>query len=172
MDEMFNPISNQIMPESIEERLELYQRRNDLEDAGKKYKLIKQRFLNYRLLSGKVSVAKKVVPSYIMCYSTLSKKATNGRVEYEKDGINYLNRDEVKIIDIQTFNSLSNSNFKNVLELLYEPLSFEKELEIRNKIVKNSYDLSTVIVLDEIIDEKYEIEIDSQTYEDIKEEII
>ncbi|MFV7791528.1 diacylglucosamine hydrolase like protein, partial [Aliarcobacter lanthieri] len=70
------------------------------------------------------------------------------------------------------FNSLSNSNFKNVLELLYKPLSFEKELEIRNKIVKNSYDLSTVIVLDEIIDEKYEIEIDSQTYEDIKEEII
>lgn len=172
MDEMFNPISNQIMPESIEERLELYQRRNDLEDAREKYKLIKQRFLNYRLLSGKVSVSKKVVPSYIMCYSTLSKKATNGRVEYEKDGINYLNRDEVKIIDIQTFNSLSNSNFKNVLELLYKPLSFEKELGIRNKIVKNSYDLSTVVVLDEIIDEKYEIEIDSQTYEDIKEEII
>ena len=35
MDEMFNPISNQILPESIEERLELYQKRNDYEDLQK-----------------------------------------------------------------------------------------------------------------------------------------
>lgn len=172
MDEMFNPISNQIMPESIEERLELYKKRNDFETLKKEYKIIKQRFLNYRLLSGKVGVAKKIIPSYIMCYSTLSKKATNGRIEYEKNGINYLNRDEVKLLDIKVFNFFSNSNYKNVLELLYNPLSFEKELKIREKIVKNSYDLSAIIVIDEIIDEKYEIEIDSTTYEDVKEEII
>ena len=70
----------------------------------KKYKIIKQRFLNYRLLSGKVKIAKKIVPSYIMCYSTINRNNTNGRIEYSKDGINYLNRDEVKIIDITTFN--------------------------------------------------------------------
>mgnify|MGYP000851012301 FL=1 len=172
MDEMFNPLSNQILPESIEERLELYQRRNDFEDTGERYKLIKQRFLNYRLLAGKVSVAKKIVPSYIMCYSTISKNNTNGRIEYSKDGINYLNRDEVKIIDIQTFNLLTGTSYKNVKELMYNPLEFYKELEIRNLIIKNPYDLSALIVLDEIIDEKYEIEINAITYEDIKEEII
>ena len=172
MDEMFNPISNQILPESIEERLELYQRRNDLEDTGKKYKLIKQRFLNYRLLSGKVIVAKKVVPSYILCYSTINRNNTNGRIEYEKNGINYLNRDEVKIIDINTFNRFALSSYKDVKELMYNPPNFYKELEIRNKIIKNPYDLSALIVIDEIQNEKYEIEINSETYEDIKEEII
>ncbi len=53
MDEMFNPISKQILPESIEQRLELYKKRNTLEDEKKEYKLIKQRFLNYRLLGRK-----------------------------------------------------------------------------------------------------------------------
>ena len=48
----------------------------------------------------------------------------------------------------------------------------EKELEIRNLIIKNPYDLSALIVLDEIKNEKYEIEINAETYEDIKEEII
>ena len=172
MDEMFNPISNQILPESIEERLELYQRRNDLEESGEKYKLIKQRFLNYRLLSGKVIVAKKVVPSYIICYSTINRNNTNGRIEYEKDGINYLNRDEVKIIDINTFNRFALSSYKDVKELMYNPPNFYKELEIRNKIIKNPYDLSALIVINEIQNEKYEIEINSETYEDIKEEII
>ena len=47
-----------------------------------------------------------------------------------------------------------------------------KELKIREKITKNPYDLSPIIVLDEIIDEKYEIEINATTYEDVKEEII
>ncbi|MFY9088448.1 epoxyqueuosine reductase QueH [Arcobacter aquimarinus] len=172
MDEMFNPISNQILPESIEERLELYQKRNDYEDLQKKYKIIKQRFLNYRLLSGKVKIAKKIVPSYIMCYSTINRNNTNGRIEYSKDGINYLNRDEVKIIDITTFNLFANSSYKNVKELMYNSLDFYKELEIRNMILKNPYDLSALIIIDEIIDEKYEIEINSITYEDTKEELI
>jgi hypothetical protein len=172
MYEMFSPMSNQILPDSIEERLELYKKRNQLEEKKQSYKIIKQKFLNYRLLSGKVSVEKEVIPSYIMCYSTLSKQSTHGKIEYQKDGIFYLNRDEVKLLDIKTFNSLASSSYKNVLELLYNPLNFEKELELRQKILKNPYDLSALIVLDVVSDKKYEIEIDSITYEDTKEEII
>lgn len=172
MDEMFNPISNQILPESIEERLELYKKRNELERNQEKYKIIKQKFLNYRLLSGRIFVAKKIVPSYILCYSTLNKNATNGRIEYTKNNINYLNRDEVRIINISTFNALSNKNYTDVKELIYNPLDFYEELKIRENIAKNPYDLSPIIVLDEIVDEKYEIEINATTYEDVKEEII
>ena len=172
MDEMFNPISNQILPESIEERLELYKKRNELESSGANYKIIKQRFLNYRLLGSIVKVAKKIVPSYIFCYSTINRNNTNGRIEYTKNGINYLNRDEVKIIDINTFNSFANSSYTSVKELMYNPQTFEQELETRNKILKNPYDLSALIVLDEIKNEKYEIEINSETYEDIKEELV
>ena len=51
-------------------------------------------------------------------------------------------------------------------------MSFEDEMNLRNKILKNPYDLSALIVLDGISDSKYEIFINSETYEDIKEEII
>ena len=172
MDEMFNPISNQVLPESIEERLELYNTRTKLEEEEKEYKIIKQRFLNYRLLSGKVIANKEVVPSYIMCYSTINRNRTNGRVEYTKDGISYLNRDEVKLISIEKFNELAYTNYACVKELMYSPLRFELEQEIRNKVIKNPFDLSALIVLDEIADVKYEITVNAETYEDVKEAIV
>ncbi len=172
MDEMFNPISNQILPESIEQRLELYQKRNKLEEENKPYKIIKQRFLNYRLFNGKVDINKHTIPSYFLCYSTINRTNTNGRIEYSKNGINYLNKDEVKLLDLDTFNTLAKSAYTEVKELMYNPLEFKKELEVRNKIINNAYDLSAIIVVDKIIDGKYEIQLKAQTYEDIKEEII
>jgi predicted adenine nucleotide alpha hydrolase (AANH) superfamily ATPase len=172
MDEMFNPISNQILPESIEERLELYKRRNTLETNGEKYKIVKHRFLNYRLLSARVKVAKKVVPSYILPYSMINRNKTNGRIDYEKDGINYLNRDELKIISIKKFNELADTNYTEIKELMSSPPSFEEELEVRSKIIKSAFNLSTIIILDEIIDAKYEIELEAVTYDDVREEII
>ncbi|WP_122893824.1 epoxyqueuosine reductase QueH [Arcobacter peruensis] len=172
MDEMFNPISNQILPESIEERLELYKKRNALETSGEKYKIVKHRFLNYRLLSARVKVAKQTVPSYILPYSMINRNKTNGRIEYEKDGINYLNRDELKIISIEKFNALANTNYKNVKELMYLPPSFDEELQVRSKILKSAFNLSSIIVLDEIIDAKYELELNAETYDDVREEIV
>lgn len=172
MDEMFNPISNQVLPESIESRLNLYKKRDELEEQGIPFKIIKQRFLNYRLLSGRVKIDKKIVSSYFLCYSTLNRKKTNGRIEYEKDEIAYLNRDEVKILDIRTFNEIGNATYKSVKSLVFNPPTFESELNIRNKITKNPYGLSTIIVVDELIDGKYEIELDAVTYDDVKEEII
>jgi len=172
MDEMFSPINNQILPESIEQRLDLYKRRNALEEKNAAYKVIKQRFLNYRLLSGFVKVKKEVKPSLILCYSTLQNGKMNGRIEYSQEDIYYLNRAEVKVLSIQTFNDLAKTSFKSVSHLLKSPLLFEEELAIRNKITNNPYDLSTIIVLDEILDEKYEIELNAKTYEDIEEKIL
>ena len=172
MDEMFNPISKQILPESIEQRLELYKKRNNLEDEKKEYKLIKQRFLNYRLLGGKVVVNKEVIPSYIFAYSTINKNQTSSKIEYEKDGINYLSKDEVKIISLNTFNKFAQTKYKNTKELMFKSINFEDEIKLRADILKNPFDLSALIVIDEIIDSKYEIFINSVTYEDVKEEIV
>ncbi len=172
MDEMFSPISNQILPESIESRLLLYKKRDELEEKNIPHKIIKQRFLNYRLLSGITKIDKKVVPSYFLCYSTLNRKKINGRIQYEKDEISYLNRDEVKILSIDIFNKIGNSSFKNVKNLIFDPPTFESELNIRNTITKNPYGLSTIVIVDKVIDGKYEIELDAITYEDVKEDII
>ena len=168
-DELIYPIGQQIQPESIEERLELYQQRNLLKDCD----IVKQRFLNYRLLSGKVTISKKVVPSYFLCYSTLKNNKTQGRVEKTIDNIAYLNRDEVKIITLEYFNTLANSNYKNIMELIYNPLKFDKELKIREILTLNNfYDLSTILVLDEVPNSKIEIISNAKVFEDVKEVIL
>jgi predicted adenine nucleotide alpha hydrolase (AANH) superfamily ATPase len=172
MDEMFSPISNQIVPESIESRLELYRKRDDLEAKDIPFKIIKQRFLNYRLLSGLTKIDKKIIPSYFLCYSVLGKHKTNGRIIYDKDEIYYLNRDEVKILPLTRFNEIGNSTYRSVKDLMFNPPTFESELNIRDKVTNNPYGLSTIVVVDEVIDGKYEFEIDSIVYEDVKEVII
>ncbi len=78
----------------------------------------------------------------------------------------------MKIITIDKFNEISNSRYKSTKELIFNPLKFEDEIVVRNKILNNPFDLSALIVVDKIIDEKYEIFINSIIYEDIKEEII
>lgn len=172
MDEMISPISNQILPDSIEERLELYQKRNELEENGIPYKIIKQRFLNYRLLSGKVKLDKKTIPSYILFYSTLRNKRMNGRVEFEKDGVSYLNRDEVKLVNLETINTYLNTNYNTTKDMILNPPKIENELAFREKISGSKYDISTIVIVDDIQTGKYEIEINSKLYEDVKEVII
>jgi len=168
-DELIYPIGQQIQPESIEERLVLYKKRNELEDCN----IIKQRFLNYRLLSAKVIIQKVVVPSYFLFYSTLKGKKSIGRVEKVIDNIGYFNRDELKIISLDTFNTLANSSYKSVTELVYKPLDFQSEIEVRNKITYNStFDFSTIIVLEKIPDVKVSVFSEFKTYDDVKEVLI
>jgi len=167
-DELMQPIGKQIQPESIEERLALYEQRDSIEN----YEIIKQRFLNYRLLSGKITIDKKTLPSYFLCYSTLKNAKTTGRVEKVINNIHYLNRDEVKLISLETFNYLANSDYTSVYELIYNPLKFEEELNLRNSITKNPYDLSTIIVLDKVIVGKVEIFCNAKVFEDVKEVLV
>lgn len=172
MDEMISPIHGQILPESIEERLELYRTRNELKKENKKFHIIKERFLNYRQLKGKTILNKQVIPSYFLAYSMLQNNKMNGRIEYTINNIHYLNRNEVKILDIKTFNALGNFAYKSTLELYKKPPCFEKEINIRNIITNNPYDLSTIVIIDTIVDGKFEIYLDATTYDDVKEKII
>ncbi|BFU78048.1 epoxyqueuosine reductase QueH [Arcobacter sp. 15-2] len=168
-DELIYPIGQQIQPESIEERLELYQKRNELKECD----IIKQRFLNYRLLNAKVIINKEVVPSYFLFYSTLKGKKSIGRVERVIKNVGYFNRDELKIISLDTFNQLANTNYTTVLELVYNPLSFDDELKLRAKITQNNhFDLSTIIILKEIPDAKVSVFSDFKIYDDVKEVLL
>ncbi len=171
-DELMSPINQQILPESIEDRLSLYNKRNILENESHNYKIIKDRFLNYRLLSASVLIKKQIVPSYFICYSTLHNSKVKGKIEYTNNGIHYFNKSEIKIIDLNTFNKLNNTMYSNVKELMWSPLSFDKELEFRNKILSSIYDLSCLIVLDEVISDKIEIQCNSKTYTDVRERIV
>ena len=173
MDEMFSPISGQILPASIEERLALYTKRNELEDEGREYKIIKQKFLNYRqfhcrLISGK----KDTLEAYALSYSTLPRKKAQGRIEFSYDNIYYFNREEIKFITLQTYNNLSNTNYKSIKELIYNPLDFEKEQALRNIISGTNYDLTPIIVVKEIPQTKLTVFLDAKSYEDTKEKLV
>lgn len=173
MDEMFSPISNQILPASIEERLEIYKQRNELEDKNIAYKIIKQKFLNYRQLNFKISLAnKKILPAYALSYSTLPREKTQGKIQYSIYNVHYFSREEVKFITLEDFNTACEFDYKNIMSLVFNPPSFEEELKFRNTTTDESYDLSTIIIVDEIPTGNLVIELNAKTYEDIKEKLI
>jgi len=173
MDEMFSPLSGKILPASIEERLEMYKYRMELEDKNIAYKIIKQKFLNYRQLSFKVTEWKnKTIPAYALSYSTLPRKQAQGRIEFEASNIHYFNREEIKFITLETFNLACGKLYKNLNELIYNPPNFEEELKIRASLACGNYDLTPLIVMETMSDAKLTIHLDAKTYENTKEKII
>jgi len=172
LDELFSPISNQIQPASIEDRIALYEKREELEEKNIPYEIVKNRFLNWRLLHGIVKEKKETIISHILPYSKLKSGYSRGKIEKSIKNIYYFSRDEIKFITINKFNQLANSKFNSVLELEFNPPPFNKEIEVREKIVKSPYDLSTIIVVDKIPTKKVELKIDTKIYEDVKEELI
>jgi len=171
-DELFVPISNQIQPDSIEERVELYKKRLELEENSINYRIVKQRFLNWRLEYGLLKVKKEVISSHIIPYSTLRRDYTRGKIDYNIGNIYYLNRDEVKFVTLDFYNKITNCNYKRVVDLIFSPPNFDTEINFRSKVLKNPYDISTLIVVDKIPTAKIEITLKSHIYEDIREELI
>ena len=169
MDEMFSPIGGQTLPASIEDRLELYQRRMDYEEEGVEYSLVREKFLNYRQYNCKLSIAKQSVDAHALIYSTLPRKKANGRIENTVNNLHYMNREEIKFITLDTFNELTQSSFKTVKEIIFNPLSVEREIELRQKLCNSPYDISPIFVIDKLQEGKIDVFLDAKTYEDSRE---
>jgi len=173
MDEMFSPVSNALMPASIEERLAMYKRRMELEDQGIAYKIVRQKFLNYRQFSCKLLKGKtQVIPAHAIAYSYLPRKRAQGRIEYSINDLHYMNREEVTFITLEHYNTLTNSNFQSVKALIFATPSIETELALRQKLMPLGYSLSPIIVVEEIIEGKLTLNLDAKTYDDTKEILI
>ncbi len=171
-DELFVPLSKQIQPESIEERIEMYEKRWEMEEANIPHKIIKQRFLNWRLMMGLLRVRKEVVPAHFLPYSTLKGEYTRGKIEYHIGEVYHMNRDEVRFITLEHYNNLAGTNYQSVTELIFAPPTFTEELEVRAKLGVTPYDLSVIMVVEEIPSNKIEIICQSKTYSDVKEVLI
>lgn len=173
MDEMFSPISNKILPASIEERLEMYSYRNELEDQNIAYKIIREKFLNYRQLNFKVvSDKSNIIPAHALSYSTLPRKKAQGTVEFSDNNIGYFVREEIKFVTLEFFNSACNFQYRTVNELIFNPPSFDEELKFRTILTSSNYDLSPIIIVDKIPQTKLTVELDAKIYEDIREKLI
>lgn len=173
MDEMFSPISGAVLPASIEERLSLYRHRMELEDERREYRIQKHKFLNYRQFACRLTAGKSTsVAAYALSYSTLPRKSAQGRIEAEIDGVHFFNREEIRFITLEKFNSLTCKDYSSVKELIYSPLSYEDEADLRVKITKNIYDLTPIIVVESVLNDKLSLYLDAKIYEDTKEQII
>ena len=171
IDELISPYPFQILPSSIEEKLKFYENRLKLEDKGVDYKIIKENFLNYRLLKSLLTSKKKPIFHYTLFYSYLD-RPQRVRIEFEKSGIGYANRAQVIFVKLSKINEILNKKYKNINELFKSPLNIEEELIIREKITNTKYSLSPIIVLEEFEDIRYDIEIEAKIYPDNKEILI
>ena len=171
-DELFSPISQQVQPESIEARIELYEKRLQLEDANIAYKIIKERFLNWRQMQAEVRVKKTTIPAHFLPLSTIRNEYSRGKIDLQIGDLHYMNRDEIKFITLATYNRLAITTYVTLYELIYNPPTFEEELKIRNQLIVNPYDLSSIIVVEEIPSSKLEIVYKSHIYEDVKEVLL
>ncbi len=173
MDEMFSPINNNTLPASIQERLELYEKRVELEDSDQSYRIVKEKFLNYREFTCKLSIGKKgYADIHAIIYSTLPRKYAQGKIEYRIKDMFYMNRDDIVLITLQTYNTLAKTEFLHVRELIYNTPSFKQELHVRDILTCNPYNLTPIFVVDNIPDGKFSITLDAKTYEDTREVMI
>jgi len=171
-DELFVPLSGQIQPESIEARINMYEKRWKLEEKEIPYRIIKQRFLNWRLSMGLLRIRKEIIAAHFLPYSTLKGEYTRGKIEYNTGNVYHMNRDEVKFITLAEYNRLTQSNYENVTALIFNPPLFEKEVALRMKLGMSPYDLSAILVVKEIPENKIEILCQSKIYNDVQELLI
>ena len=171
IDELISPFPFQILPASIEEKLSFYENRLKLENEGINYKIVKENFLNYRLLKSLINSKKKPVLHYTLFYSYLE-RPQRVRIETQKDGIGYANRAQVIFVKLDKINEVLNKTYKNIKEIYQKPLKLEEELIIREKITNTKYSLSPIIVLEEFEEIRYDIDIDAKIYPDNKEILI
>jgi len=172
MDEMISSVNKAILPASIEERLKIYEKRVELEEKDIKYKIIRQNFLNYRILRAFVKVQKRTIPSYFLFYSTSKRDFIRGKIDFELSNVFYLNKEQVRFIKLEYFNELSGYDFKSVKELYFYPLDIENEIKVRKHLSFEDYDTSPIIVVDEIPQAKIEIYLKYELYNDVRENLV
>ncbi len=171
-DELFCSIGNQILPKSLQERVELYNKRYELEKAQKSYEIVKEKFLNYRISRGYIKVNKKTVPSYFIAYSYLKRKKAKLKIEKEIKGVFYSNREEVKFLSIKKLNFLLKSSYTTVKQMIYNPPLFEKEYVLRGEIEKSFYSNSPIVIVDNVDFKSFEIYCDTVLYQDVRENLV
>lgn len=169
VDELMSPLSKQILPQSIEQRIKLYEKVQNCEKKQKSFFLKRQKFLNYRLLSGFVKDEKSVLASYILFYSFMKRKIAKGKIEKVVENVGYFSKEEIIFIDLPTYNIISKQKYKSVKQLMFNAPKLKKDLHVRKVLQGDILSLSPIIVLESLPTCKLEIVLNSYIYEDVRE---
>jgi len=173
-DELSSSLRPQILPSSIEERIALYQNVIAAESEHKAFRLVREKFLNYRLMRAWVKDnTHEVIPSYILFYSTCKKESVKTKLEFTHNTIGFSAKDEIRFVPLASFNVSMKTNYLTIKEMLQNPPTIEQEILFRNHLLKNVLSsLTPIIILDEVTSSSYELYLSSKTYPDIRENLV
>ncbi|WP_297950245.1 epoxyqueuosine reductase QueH [uncultured Campylobacter sp.] len=168
--ELMSSIDRQILPASVEEKLKFYKKLCSLERKGVKFSVLRDRFLNYRLLRAWIKFDGRAVPSFVLFGSHFTRENVKLSIE-RKCEIFCSDKGEIKILNLAKFNEISRSNFKSVSEMLKNPPSLARQNKARTALcVAGS--LSPIIVTDEIRAAKVQIYGLSRIFLDVREILV
>lgn len=170
--ELFSPLGQIVLPGSIEERVRLYEKRMLLEEKGEEYRIIRERFLNSRVLRAYVKADGEVLPSFFFPGAKLPRKKEKARVDFVHRNVTYLNRENIRLINIETFNQAAKCHYANVKALIHSPPEYDTLLAIKAEFLSNPAGYTPLIVLDKVDCQRYEILLDSVFYEDTSEFLV
>lgn len=136
----------------MKERLDLYTKRSDLEAKNIKYRVVKERFLSSRILSGGIMQDGKTIRSRIISHSSgeFNFKATPLDLI---DGVQYIEKNSVFVVTEKYAENLSQS-------------------DLRLKLNLSSHSLSPIFVVDRRIDGEITIFLSTKEWEDIREILV
>ena len=168
--ELMSSIDRQILPASVEEKLKFYKKLCALERKGVKFSVLRDRFLNYRLLRAWIKFDGRVVPSFVLFGSHFTRENVSFSIERECE-IFCSDKSEIKILSLAKFNEISRSNFKSVSEMLKNPPSLARQNKTRAALCAAG-SLSPIIVTDEIRAAKVQIYGLSRIFLDVREILV
>lgn len=154
---------NQILPGSIEEKLQFFKKVVRLESKNKQFSIIREKFLNYRLLYARIKANKNTTKAFVLFYSHFKSRKINLSLDASKELI-MCNKDELCVISFKKANEFF--KYENYEEFLKNPPSIKKQISFRAKLF-NHYNLSPIIII-ENIPEKIEIIAKSIIFEDTR----
>lgn len=166
--ELMSSINHQIWPNSPEDRVKFYRNLRALEEQKVKFRLQKDSFVNYRLLRGLVKFDEKVIKSYFLFNSHFERNLVKFSINYECDEFV---KNEIRVFSFDKFKELLGLNFKSFDEFLKNPLSVNKELNLREKICQKG-SFSPIIIVEKIVPAKVKIEAFSKIYLDVREILV
>ncbi|PAF43004.1 epoxyqueuosine reductase QueH [Helicobacter sp. 11S03491-1] len=180
--EMISHIGSQILPGSIEERQQVFDRRNDLEKYAKEYILTQRKYILWRLLNAKVQRGEQYIPSYVIAKSQNKKDVRTGPIiwikpnlfenipafyslqdkiqEYYKKSyfIGYAKKDDTIFVHLKLFNLLLQTSYQTIKEIIYHPPKYNDEIFFRN-ILCGDDSINPIIIVDEMFVESVRINI-------------
>ena len=170
--EMISEIGCRKLPGSIEHRQEIFSRRDLLEKNHKNYILTQRKTIAHRILNSRILTNNKIVFSHILAHSeSKNYKIKDLLWQYifvdnqslvaqtpQKIKVGLSKKDDILFLTLDTFMILTKSYYRNLLDLIHHPPSYDKELQVR-KILCGDTSINPIIIVENEIYSDLQIQI-------------